>query len=372
MRILQVTRQFAPSTGGLENAVQGLSGALQKQGHEVNIVTLRRIFATGEIAPEQSRVEGLAVTRIPHWGIRRYPIAPGVLKFARSCDIVHIHAIDFFVDYLSLLRFRHKRPIVVTTHGGIFHTKWMPWLKSAYFRTATRESLKHVDAVVSVSEHDYELFAQIVPEHKLHLIRNGVEVEPYLTVEKKVTPGLLVGIGRVAPNKGVDLLIRAIADIRRTHEHVRLVWIGQDDCGGVPALKHLAKELGVGDNVEFTGRIDIEVVKEHLSHANLFVSASNYEGFGLSTLEAMSSGTVPVVTKVGIHPQVIDHGKTGFLVDPHVRTLSEEILASLELDDRSIATIGASAREVSIQYAWSKVVAEYLSVYQSAMHRAVR
>ena len=369
MKILQIARQFYPSIGGLENAVEGLSRALLAERHEVKVVTLRKIFSTGETAPGESCVAGLDVVRIPHWGIRRYPIAPRILEYAHTCDILHIHAIDFFVDFLALTRFWHKRPIVVTTHGGIFHTKWLPWFKSGYFRTVTRQSLKRVDAVVSVSEHDYDLFSQIVPTQKLHLIRNGVVLDPYLAAKKEITPGLLVGIGRVAPNKRIDRLIGAIAELGMSHESVRLLWIGPDDCESARDLMDLAEQLGVRDRVHFTGRIDPQTIAQHLSRAHLFVSASSYEGFGLSTLEAMSSGTVPVVTKVGIHPQVIGHGKTGFLVESEVHSLAAGITSALRLSPDALLKMGESARQVALHSTWNCVLPQYLSLYHAVLHR---
>ena len=89
MKILQIVRQFRPSTGGLENAVEGLSHAVQEAGHEVNIVTLRKIFSTGELAPMCSIEKGLNISRISSWGSRRYSIAPGVLKHIDSHDVLH-------------------------------------------------------------------------------------------------------------------------------------------------------------------------------------------------------------------------------------------------------------------------------------------
>src|SRR5208282_6089543 len=68
MKILQITRQYAPSTGGLASAVEGLSRAVQEAGHEVRIVTLKKIFETGVEAPAESIINGVNVSRIGHWG----------------------------------------------------------------------------------------------------------------------------------------------------------------------------------------------------------------------------------------------------------------------------------------------------------------
>jgi alpha-1,3-mannosyltransferase len=372
MKVLQITRQYLPSTGGLESAVEGLTHAVKDAGHEVRIVTLKKIFVTGEVAPTESVINGIEVSRIGHWGSRRYPIAPSILSHLNGSDLLHIHAVDFFVDFLSFSKIFHHRPIVLSTHGGFFHTQWMSWFKSAYFRTITRQSLKHVAAVLCVSEHDYEIFASIVPKEKLHLVRNGVSVESYSNVKKTVTPGLLVGIGRVAQNKRIDRLIHAVAEVRKTHPHVQLIWAGPDEEGRIGHLRELAVRAGAGDAVKFTGLVEASELERLLARANLFVSSSEYEGYGLSTIEAMSSGTVPVVTRVGIHPQLISNGKTGFLVDGDAASLANGLRLALDLEANTLASMGEQAREVSAQCTWSRAVKPYLDIYGAVLDAAPR
>ena len=106
---------------------------------------------------------------------------------------------------------------------------------------------------------------------------------------------------RLAQNKGIDRLIHAVAELRKTRSNVQLIWAGPDEGGRIAELRTLADQAGVGDSVKFTGRVEVVELERLLSRANLFVSGSSYEGYGLSTIEAMSSGTVPVVTRVGIH-----------------------------------------------------------------------
>jgi alpha-1,3-mannosyltransferase len=372
MKVLQITRQYLPSTGGLESAVEGLSRAVQDAGHEVRIVTLRKIFGSSEALPAECVINGLNVSRIGHWGSRRYPIAPAVLSHVNGSDLLHVHAVDFFVDFLSFGRVLHRRPIVLSTHGGFFHTRWLKWFKSAYFRTVTRQSLKHVAAVICVSEHDYEIFSSIVPKEKLHLVRNGVVIESYANVKKTVTPGLLVGIGRVAQNKGIDRLIHAVAEVRKTHSNVQLVWAGPDQEGRTEELRNVAQQAGVGDSVKFTGRVEVQELERLLSHANLFVSGSSYEGYGLSTIEAMSSGTVPVVTRVGIHPQLISNGKTGFLVDSDSASLANGLRLALNLDPSALAAMGQQAQELSALCTWSRAVKAYLDIYHAVLADRLR
>jgi alpha-1,3-mannosyltransferase len=367
VKILQITRQFLPSTGGIEAVVDGLSRALQNHGHEVSIVTLKKIFATGEAAPDRSVVNGLPVSRIDHWGIRRYPIAPKVLSHVNGQDLLHVHAVDFFVDFLGWSQAFHKHPIVLSTHGGIFHTKWLSRLKSIYFRTVTRRSLRRVAAVLCVSPQDYQLFSKIVPEEKLHLVSNGAAIDGYLEMKKNITPGLILGIGRVAENKGIDRLLMALAQLRESHPHARLVWAGPDEAGRTETHYRLCAELDITKKVQFTGRIEDAALRNLLVRAHVFASASLYEGFGLSTIEAMSSGTVPVVTRVGVHSQIIEDGKSGFLVDGSPDAIAQGLRSALDLNPSALAEMGVQARRASAGCSWKETVRSYERIYESVL-----
>ncbi|NJO84749.1 MAG: glycosyltransferase family 4 protein [Blastochloris sp.] len=176
------------------------------------------------------------VYRLPHLGIRRYPIAPAVLSLVSAYDVVHIHAIDFFVDFLVATRRLHRRPIIVNTHGGIFHTRWLLPIKKLFFQTITRQTLRGTAAIVCDSQHDYALFRAIAPAHRLHIIANGIDIEPFLAIEKRIQPGLLLGIGRIVENKRVADIIDLLPALAAHIPDVRLVWIGADQEHQTPAL----------------------------------------------------------------------------------------------------------------------------------------
>jgi alpha-1,3-mannosyltransferase len=185
MKILQLTRQFLPAEGGMESVVEGLSVALQQNGHTVQVATLRLLFSNGTVAPAESVEAGLKVRRMRHWGPRRYPVAPGVFGAIRGYDLVHIHAIDFFVDFLSLLRLVHRIPLVISTHGGFFHTQRARAFKEMYFKTVTRRSLGGVGAVVCVSQHDRQMFSRIVPPQRIRVIENGANIDGLWSLKKR-------------------------------------------------------------------------------------------------------------------------------------------------------------------------------------------
>jgi alpha-1,3-mannosyltransferase len=365
VRILQIFRQFLPATGGVERVMYYLIQALQQAGHSCDIVTLRQIFNTGEIVAPTAVIDGMQIYRLPYVGIKRYPIAPAVYSFVHSYDVIHIHAIDFFVDFLALTHHMHRKPVIVNTHGGTFHTRWLLPFKKWYFRTITCQTLQRIDAVICDSQHDYDLFQPIVPGDKLHIVPNGVHVQSFLARKKQITPGLLLGIGRMVENKHIERLINLLPALSQQFPEVHLVWIGADRDQKMTALRTRAQRLGVASRVHFTGEISDEQVLDWLSKAHLFVSASSYEAFGVATIEAMSSGTVPVVTPVGVHTEVVKPGRTGFLYECHMQQQAIDVLRyALSLDEQTIFQMGQQARQIAQRYSWEHVVKSYLDVYQ--------
>jgi alpha-1,3-mannosyltransferase len=367
MKILQLTRQFLPAQGGIESVVEGLSAALQRNGHTVHVATLRLLFATGDKAPAHSIEAGLPVRRMCHWGSRRYPVAPAALRVIRGYDLVHIHAIDFFVDYLSWLRILHRIPLVVSTHGGFFHTDHARAFKELYFKTVTRRSLRGVRAVICVSQHDRERFSRIVSAERIRVIENGANIDGLWSLKKRIEPGLILGISRLAQNKRVYKVLEAMALLKHRFPHLRLEWVGADFGGMRAPLERLAVELGLSGRVRFLGAASREDLQRLLERAHLFVSASSYEGFGLSTIEAMSASTVVLVTGVGAHPDVVQDGVTGFLMDQDATGLALHMERVLSLPAANLAQIGEAAREATKPFSWSRIAPQYEQLYEQVL-----
>jgi alpha-1,3-mannosyltransferase len=372
MRILQLTRQFLPAQGGMESVVEGLSVALQQRGHTVQVATLRLVFSTGSMAPAKSVESGLAVRRMHHWGPRRYPVALAAFSAIRGYDLVHIHAIDFFVDYLSLLRLLHRVPLVVSTHGGFFHTQWATGLKQMYFKTVTRKSLRGVGAVVCVSQHDREMFAKIVPPQRIRVIENGADIDRFWDLKKSIEPGLMLGIARLAENKRVHKVLEAMALLRHRYPHMRLEWAGADFGGLRAVLERRVVELGLGGRVCFHGATSREELYRLIQRAHLFVSAASYEGFGLSTIEAMSAATVVVVTAVGAHPDVVEDGVSGLLMDRDATGLAAQMERVLSMPGDKLENIGEAARAATRRFSWRQIAPRYEQLYHEVMGPGVR
>ena len=140
-RVTHVVRQYLPSIGGMEEAVRNIALHQLKSGHEgTRIITLNRLFRTAKqsvsenILPAREIIEGIEVVRLPYYGSSRYPICPGILGELADADVIHVHGVDFFYDFLAATKWIHKRPLVLSTHGGFFHTAFASTAKNVFFQ----------------------------------------------------------------------------------------------------------------------------------------------------------------------------------------------------------------------------------------------
>jgi alpha-1,3-mannosyltransferase len=368
IKVLQVTRQFFPTVGGIQNMVLHLCQHLTSQGYKCDVLTLNRRFDTGEKLPAFERFEWGEIHRIPFIGSRRYPIAPRVLSYLSNYDVVHVHAIDFFVDYLALMSSFHRKPLVVSTHGAFFHTHWARKLKHIYFHTVTRLALRRFARVICDSLQDRRLFQEIVPVSKLQVIPNGIEFKRLVGLNRNPKPGKIISVGRIQKNKRIDRLLRVFAVVNQRLPYTTLKIIGVDWEGLLTELEDLTKELDIGGQVKFLGMVDDESLTRHLCDAQIWVSASEYESFGIALLEAMAVGVLPVVQSLDAFREFIVDGKNGFLTDfSDIAHATQTVCKAIQLDRVSTDGMMHRAQSKAGTYAWGNIIREFEKVYKDVL-----
>ncbi len=368
MNILQVVRQYLPSTGGMETYVSCLCRQLAVRGHHTDVATLDYLFKTNLPLPHYERIDGIDIIRLPSSGTARYFFAPRLMELAPRYDIIHVHGVDFFIDMLGACRRLHGRPVVLSTHGGFFHTPWFPALKQSYFQTVTRMTLRGVDRIIASSPKDKQLFSRV--SERVTLVENGIDYPTFAAVEKQSggADDSLVFIGRLSKNKRVDRLLEMLAELRRQRPGATLAVIGPDWEGLQAGLEERAAVLGVADAVRFTGVLSQDKMLKMLADAKLFVAASEYEAFGLSTVEAMATGTVPVVSRIPAFADLVAEGETGFLADfSDPAEAAATVLQAMELPPARLRVMGAAAREAASHYDWSEVAGQIISIYEEVL-----
>jgi alpha-1,3-mannosyltransferase len=368
MRVFHVVRQFWPSLGGLEDVVGHLARRQMAKGWTVHIVTLNRLFSAPDTMLAAHELhDGLEITRLPYFGSSRYPIAAHILGAVGGADLLHVHAIDFFFDFLALTRRLHGKPLIATTHGGFFHTGAHARLKKIWFDQITRRSMRAYDAVVACSEADYDLFAPLAKDN-LHHIDNGVDIEKFAGCSSQVPVKRLATIGRFSLNKRLDRLLDTMVCLVDLDRAWRLDIIGAPSDWSLDRLNTEIAARDLTQHVDVTiGASDAQVAA-CLAGASLFVSASEHEGFGLVVIEALSAGLMPIVHANEAFRALAKRCDLVHLADfnrpADAATEIEQVFTVLnqnhaDLRDTAQKSIGA--------FAWPAVADLYLDLYREVL-----
>ena len=366
MNIVHVVRQFHPALGGIESVVRELASAQVAAGHRVRVVTLNRVFKAtqDQVLPARGVVDGAEVIRLPFFGSTRYPLAPSVIKFVKDADVVHVHAIDFFFDYLAWTKFLHRRKLVISTHGGFFHTPYAARLKRLYFLTITRFSLAIYDLVAAVSVADRELFGRI-RRRDIVCIENGVNVSKFLNASSAAPVKAILALGRLSSNKRLDRLLSFLAALRRRDPQWKLTIAGRPWNVEVDDLMMLAKTHQIRDAVEIIVGPDDDKVRQLMGRCSVMASASEYEGFGVAAVEAMSAGLFPLVSDIPAFRRLVTRVGTGMLVDfSDVEAAADKFIGKWRDIESDYLRYRRRSTDAASEFDWRQVSQEYVELYE--------
>jgi len=373
LSVVHVVRQFHPGIGGMENFVEQLALRQRAAGHFVRVVTLDRIFddPTAARLPKAEVRRGIEIVRLPFTGSARYSIAPGVLKCIRDADIVHVHGVDFFCDFLAATSWLHQKPMVISTHGGFFHTNFMRRFKQFYFNVATRSSMSQYGAVIACSEEDRRTFERVAGS-RLTLISNPVDVEKFAGLADPSARNLIY-FGRLAPNKELFRLIAWFAGLVSRGDW-RLIIAGKPMGISSEQLIGEARIKGVADRLEVHEAPTDEILADLISRSTAYCSSSSYEGFGLAAIEAASAGLFPVLSDIPAFRDNVEKLGFGILIDFDDSSTWE---TSYERFDRSLGDFRCNLsrddlRRKVAKFGWDGAAHLFEDVYARVLGRSTR
>jgi glycosyltransferase involved in cell wall biosynthesis len=348
MRILFCNYEYPPLGGG--GGVINAQLAEQLAGnHEVTVLTSQAMDL-----PKREDVNNVEVIRVPVFG-RNEAAAASMVSMAsylpsgawrgrsllkhRQFDVINTHFVVPTGPLGAHLAAVGKIPNVLTVHGGDLYdpSKSSSPHRHAVLRMVIRRLMKRADVVVGQSKNTIDNVHQYyIPDHPCQLIPLGIERPPgkqkgraelgFANDDK-----VLVTVGRLVARKAISQLIDIVA--RMGDASVKLVVVGsgplQED------LEAQAKALGIQDQVRLTGFVSSQEKADLLYAADLYVSTSQHEGFGLVFLEAMAAGLPVVCYDFGGQSDFLETGTTGALVPLNEQDLFQrecsKILSSPEL-----------------------------------------
>jgi glycosyltransferase involved in cell wall biosynthesis len=215
--------------------------------------------------------------------------------------------------------------------------------------------VRHFDLAAKVAEADYvacisdycrsQLLALVDEPHwdKLRVVHCGVDPSRFRPVQRRAEgPAEILCVGRLVPEKGQGILLRAVAELTRRGVEARLTFIGDGPRRG--ALEKAAAEAGIADRVTFAGAVGQDDIGRYYDAADVFCLPSFAEGVPVVLMEAMASGLPVLTTRIMGIPELVDDGVSGVLVPPGRADVLGDALAGLVGDPAVREAFGAAGR----------------------------
>jgi glycosyltransferase involved in cell wall biosynthesis len=379
MRICLYTESALPKIGGQEMVVDSLARRYGALGHEVVVLApmpRKRLPLADDAFPYPLvRHPRFYSRRFFVWWYRRY-----LLRLHRRWrfNVVHCHGI-YPPGYLAgLLREQLACPVLITSHGADVFVNDAR-LGKPVIGQRTVEALEAADALVAISRFTREGFRRICPhsEKKIADIPNGVDLLPFSQPSAR-PPGLDAGIhpgqyllflGRLHRRKGVDVLLNALARLP-SHGDVQLVIAG--DGQERASLEEQCGRLRLGERVRFVGATSHPAKAYLLQNARCTVVPSRtWEAFGLVALESLAAGTPVIATDVPGLGDLVEPGRTGWLVGQEDPAALSAILGRV-LEHEISASTRQNCRETGQRHGWEAIARRHLSLYEELRQRQLR
>jgi L-malate glycosyltransferase len=371
-----------PTYGGSGVVATELGLELAQRGHEIHFISYAQPIRLRGQEPNIHYHE-VEVSRYPLFDYPPYDLALATRMAEVSqlydLDLLHVHyAIPHSVSALLARQMlaegpRGRRlPFVTTLHGTDIT---LVGLDRSYL-SITRYSIDQSDGVTAISNYLRDRTLRVFDvKKKIEVIYNSVNCDVYCRPSNfaelraeyaKPEERILVHLSNFRPVKRVTDVVE-IFDRVRKQMRAKLLLIGDGPDRSV--AEWLAVQKGIHEDVLFLGKQD--QVQQPLSISDILLMPSELESFGLAALEGMACEVVPIATRAGGVPEVIDHNVSGYLADVgDVETMSRHAINLLG-DQSKLRAMGKQARAVAqSRFCSSKIVPEYEAFYRRVLERS--
>jgi glycosyltransferase involved in cell wall biosynthesis len=395
MRVLQVIPNLAARIGGPAVSVVESSLALAECGVETSIYATDLAEAASaathgvvSLADLPLGAKSLDVRLFPARRPRRLAFSPELWRalheHAGEYDVVHIHSLFLFPQFAAYRSARAAGvPYVVSPRGALdpHLRRRSRAVKAINDVLWQRDMLQGAARLHVTSDEEARLLSDVAPGVPRAVAPNGIRWRDFqeLPDGREFRSRSLQGhdgpvvmyLGRLSHKKGLDVLIRAFAMVRRDVPEARLAIVGPDDEGLTPGLAALARREGVAGAVTFAGMLRGRDKLAALAAADVWALPSHSENFGVAVAEALAAGRAVVVAPGVNIAREIEGAAAGVVCDLSAAAFAGSIV-SLLWDEEKRARLGASARAFARRYDWSHVGPQLAQMYEDVAASAPR
>ena len=316
MRIGLFTDTYIPYINGVSTSVSVLKKALEKKGHQVFLVTVNpeKMQYKYEDGGKTIRLPGVPTGIYNYRLTEIYPIRV-INKIKKwKLDVIHSHTEFGVGTFARIISKQFGIPLVHTYHT--MYEDYVHYITHGYFDRSSKKLVEYLtlfycdttaNELIVPTKKTWKLFKEKYKLDKnIYIIPTGLEIERFYKekfkkekldsirqkLKIKKNDFVLLFVGRLGKEKSVDFLISCHKDLKEQIPNLKLLIIG--DGPEREEFETLSKKLKIEDSVIFTGMVEYQDIPAYYQIANLFVTASKTETQGLTLIEAMAAGVVPI------------------------------------------------------------------------------
>lgn len=365
--------------------MRSISKELAKK-HEVVVYTTTALDSKHDFDPKEEEVDGYRVIYFKrafrplcYSGILgqlnlSFDMMKAVKQNLRKFDVVHVHSWQQFPDIMvGYYANKYKIPWVLQVHGSLSEIMPKQKLKRIFDLLWGYELLSTASKIIALNQTELQQYLRMgVFEDKIEIILNGTDLSDYDNLPSKKAfkkklglnedERIVLYLGRIHKIKGIDVLVKAFANIDGKLNNVRLVIVGPDD-GYLVELEALIKALGIDDNVLIPGPLyGVDKLGAYVD-ADVYVLPSRYETSPMTVLESVACGTPVILTDVcGIAEYFRD--KTGLVVKTGSTAHLQEALVELLMNREKQKYFREECKSVIKQFSILVTVKKLEEIYK--------
>lgn len=387
MRIGIFTETYTPYISGLVTSEVMLKKALEKNGHEVYVVTANLESFKYEYNEQEKilRIPGIPTGIYDSRLTSIYPLQAVNKIKSWKLDVIHSQTEFAIGTFARLLAKQYNIPLVHTYHT--MYEDYIHYITKGYFKRSSKKLVEYftkfycdttaTELIVPTTK-TYKLFKDKYHfEKNIHIIPTGIEVERFYkeNINKKEISNLrkqlklskkdfiILFVGRLAEEKNIEFLITSEKELNKKYSNIKLLIVG--DGPDKEKYELLSEKLNLQDKIIFTGKVSWDDMPYYYHLANIFTSASKTETQGLTIIEAMASNVTPLCMRDEAFESMITEELNGLFFENEKEYQDKVIYLYENLD--ILNKFNKQARIQAEQYSSKYYGEKVLEVYTRAI-----
>ena len=387
MRIGIFTETYTPYISGLVTSEVMLKHALEKQGHEVYVVTANIESFKYEYDEKERvlKIPGLPTGIYDSRLTSIYPVRAVKKIKSWKLDVIHSQTEFAVGTFDRIIAKQYNIPLVHTYHT--MYEDYIHYVTKGYFKKSTKKLLEYftkfycdttATELIVPTPKTYKLFTEKYKfEKNIHIIPTGIEVDRFFeeNISKEEVQNLrkrldlskkdfvILFVGRLAEEKNVEFLINSQKNLNKKYNNIKLIIVG--DGPDKEKYEKLSNSLGLSNNIIFTGKAAWGDMPYYYHVSDVFATASKTETQGLTIIEAMASQVVPVCMRDEAFQSMVTEELNGLFFVTNEEYETE--IKRLYQNPKELKRFDKQARIQAEHYSSKNYADRVLEVYQRAI-----